>query len=179
MKLHISFQYSEADYVRGAKFIANRHASDWTTNLIFFGSLLVGWILLYIFVLRHGCLLSVLELVYLVICLLISVPIAVVLLNYFMFRKSALRSMYHDSQLVREKQEIVFDEDEILWRSESLETRLKWDAILEAEESQEDVFLFTSPNQPMFFPKHAITSAELTLLRELIVNKLGAQAKLL
>ncbi len=174
MMLQISFQYSEADYIRGAKFIAKRHAADSTTSMIFFGSLLAGWILLYIFVFRRGCLLTLLDLVYLILGVLVSVPIGVVLLNYFMFRDSALRSIYRDSKLAREKQEIAFDEDEILWRSENLETRIKWKAILKAEESQEDVFLFTSPDQPMFFPKHAITPAELIQLRELIAKKLGA-----
>jgi YcxB-like protein len=53
----------------------------------------------------------------------------------------------------------------------------KWEAFIEATETKEDFFFFTSSKFAQFIPKYAFNETQLNQLRELVKSKLGDKAK--
>jgi hypothetical protein len=114
----------------------------------------------------------------LIICLSIScVLLALKLLPNPLFRWNISRQ-FKSSPALQQTQHICFDEDGIKGQSSLASGETKWEAVIEAVESKEDFFFYTSKKIAMFIPKRCFSSEEQqNQLRDLIKRKLGDKAK--
>ena len=81
------------------------------------------------------------------------------------------------SPALQQPQRITFDEDGIEGETILSSGQVKWEAIIEATESEQDFYFFTSKKFAYFVPKLAFENKDdLEALRELAIKRLGEKA---
>lgn len=91
--------------------------------------------------------------------------------------KWSLRKQFNSSPALRAKQLISFAKDGIETESELSSSRTKWEAVVEAAETRDDFFFFSSSKFAMFVPKSVMSEIQIITLRELANRNLLGKAK--
>lgn len=100
-------------------------------------------------------------------------------LKYFPnpFLRWSVQKQFKSSPLLRESQQISFDEVGIRGQTNLSAGETRWLAIIEGTETKDDFFFFTSSKIAMFFPKDGLTVEQIDKIRELAMRNLGEKAK--
>ena len=175
--LDLEIEYSVDDYVRGLTFIQNRQF------IIRYGfivvPLLVMAIILVQFVLNPNGFRNV-SLYYALMSLgpVLATFLIFLLLKYFPnpFIKRNVKKQFRTSPLLQEKQRISIDEIRIQGETNLSAAETKWPAIIEATESNDDFFFFTSNKHAMFIPKRNLSTEQKDRLKEIAKSKLADKA---
>ena len=169
----INVKYTENDFVRGMKFATERSKPNWFNAILFAVSIMVGIGILYGSILRPEGAWKITDTFLLSMALLASVPLSIALKNVRFVSVTSFSRMYKNSPLLQENYHIVFSDDGIVSTSDSLDNTIRWPAILEFKESEDDVFFFLSPYQPYFIPKRNFSPDQLIIVRRLALDSLG------
>jgi hypothetical protein len=181
-KIIISFLLTAEDYARALRYIQRRsflvRYSFLLPLLVIFGMLLFLFIrnpqkTVYVFSRPQGFLPFVLAAI-------IIIPL------FYFFNQSKYSSVVKkrferqikSSPALQTERTFVFDEDGMIGQSLLASGEVEWNAFIEAAESEDYFYFFTSPKVAQFIPKRAFESeAEQNRLRELVKRKLGDRAK--
>lgn len=89
-----------------------------------------------------------------------------------------MKKQFESSPLLKESQTILFDEEGINGETYLSSGLTKWEAIIEAMETDKDFFFFLSNKMATFVPKRAFQNEfQMQQLRELAARRLGDIAK--
>jgi hypothetical protein len=95
----------------------------------------------------------------------------------FLLRRQ-VSNQIESSPAMRQPQTIRFDEEGIEGQTLLSSGTVKWEAVIEATESQDDLFFFTSKKFAMFVPKDAFEGPQdIDAVRQLATAKLGEKAQ--
>lgn len=178
-KIDLEVQYTVEDYVRGTSFILNRH------SIVKYGFLILPLIPLMVsgisFLQNPDAFYRMswkLMLVNFAPVLVLVVFLAAVRFYSNPFLKWNLQRQFKSSPLLREKQDVAFDETGIKGETALSSAVTKWDAVIEATETERDFFFFVTSKKALFVPKRAFADEfQMNLLRSLARMKLGDRAK--
>jgi hypothetical protein len=92
--------------------------------------------------------------------------------------KQMAKQVFRDSPHVRYPQTYAFEDENLTITGELFDANLKWQALLEAAETDTDFFLFITKDQAYILPKRVFKANEEPLLRSFLKNKLQERAKL-
>jgi hypothetical protein len=87
--------------------------------------------------------------------------------------------MYHESPILKEVYAIRFSDSGIRSTSDSLTNEIQWNAVVETSESDDDIFFFLGPQQPLFVPKRVFLPNQMKDLKELTREMLGSKDRFL
>jgi hypothetical protein len=93
------------------------------------------------------------------------------------FLERTIRKQFETSPLLKEPQSIFIDESGIGGSSTISQGITKWGAFIEAVETKEDFFFFTSKKFAIFIPKRVLSDADQYSLREVARNNMGQKVK--
>jgi len=94
--------------------------------------------------------------------------------------KWQIRRQMESSPAMRQPQRLTFDNDGLDGRTILSSGHVSWDAIIEATESEDDFFFFTSKKIAMFVPKSSFeTSEEQNAVRQMAAMQLRERAETL
>jgi hypothetical protein len=178
-KNDLEIQYAVDDYVRGLSFIQNRRFTSKYAFII----IPTIFILSVIFVLLmspDGLSESALTSAVILIVLLLPIFGFLLFLKYFPnpILKWNIQRQFKSSPLMRETQHIYFNESGIGGQTNLSAGETSWEAFIEATETKEDFYFFTTKKMAQFIPKRVFKSeSEQNRLRELAKSKLGDKAK--
>lgn len=176
--IELEVKYSVDDFVRGFTFIQSRQLLSKYAFLIVPFILLVS--ILFVVLLNSKNSNQPLSKVILIVLVpTFSVFILFLLIKYLPnpFLKWNLRRQFKSSPILKEKQQISFDESGIKGRTDLSAGETKWKAIIEATETEDDFFFFTSNKFALFVPKRVFTLEQLIHIRDLAKRNLGDRAK--
>ncbi|HEY0457852.1 MAG TPA: YcxB family protein [Pyrinomonadaceae bacterium] len=178
--INLEIQYTVDDYTRGVSFVRKRQF------IIKYAYLILPCVPLAILLFDYlqepqmlfrlsWQLLLVNFAPFLAICLLS------VFIGYFSnpILKWNIKRQFKSSPLLRAVQEVSFDETGIKGETALSSAVTKWDAVIEAAETDKDFFFFVSNKKALFVPKRAFADEfQMNLLRGLLRIKLGERAKI-
>jgi hypothetical protein len=179
-EIKLEIQYTVDDYVRGSSFVLNR-------QFIFkYGSLIVLCIPVVIYIFSYlnnpeGFSRLTLKTALISFAPVLALCFLFLFLKFFSnpFLKWNLKRQFNSSPLLRATQEITFDEVGVKGETNLSSAVTKWDAVVEAAETDEDFFFFVSNKKALFIPKRGFESTlEQDRLRALAKRKLAEKAKL-
>ncbi|MCU1290955.1 MAG: YcxB-like protein [Acidobacteria bacterium] len=93
--------------------------------------------------------------------------------------KRQIESQFKSSPVLSEIQFISFDEKGFYAANQFGSGQTNWQAIIEATETEDDFFFFTTKQFAQFFPKRCFTEEQINQIRQLATRKLGEKANLL
>ncbi|HEY8563735.1 MAG TPA: YcxB family protein [Pyrinomonadaceae bacterium] len=178
-KINLEIQYTVDDYVRGSAFVLNR-------QFVFkYGSLIVVAVPLIVFLFTYlsdpegfsePTLTTALIKFSPVLTLCLVFLVVSVFTNSLL--KWNLKRQFNSSPLLRAAQEVSFDDAGIKGETDLSSALTKWEAVVEAAETDKDFFFFISNKKALFVPKRAFADEfQINLLRALVRTKLGERAK--
>ena len=97
--------------------------------------------------------------------------------NFFLRRN--VKTQFESSPAMRDPKSIIFNDEGLSGSSDLGEGSTKWEAFIEAAETKEFIFLFTSNKSAQFVPKRAFTGEQLVQVRNLIKTHMGDKPKTL
>ena len=178
-KIEIDVQYSENDFIRGINITRIGNQSKTLNSIIYFVSTLLGYVLFYMFLIRASGPWSWNDAITLGVGAIVAITVAYALKDINLFGDRSLSREYKSSPLLKETYKIVFSELGIVSTSKSFESEIKWNAIIQTRETEDDFFFFTSPRVAMFVPSRVFTAQQQRDLQNLARRMLGAKAYLL
>jgi hypothetical protein len=90
--------------------------------------------------------------------------------------KRQIENQFKSSPALRETQYISFDEKGLYGTSQFGSGQTNWEAIIEATETEDDFFFFTTKKFAQFIPKRFFTEEQINQIRELAKRKLDNKA---
>jgi len=93
------------------------------------------------------------------------------------FLKRKFEKQIKSSPALSEPQFILFDEEGIYGTSQFGSGQTKWQAMIEAAETEDDFFFFTSKNFAQFVPKRFFKEEQADQIRELVKRHIGEKAR--
>lgn len=179
-EINLEIQYTVDDYVRGVSFVQNRQFINKygfaIAPLLLF---LFGGFIFALKMQKESVVTSIISslpffvaalIVFLVLLLLRKFPNPILKWN--------IKRQFRSSPLLNEPQRISFDEEGINGETYLSSGLTKWAAIIEATETKDDLFFFTSNKFAMFVPKRAFVNEEqINQVRQLAKESLGEKAK--
>jgi len=178
-KINLQIQFSVEDYARGLAFVRNRQ--------YFFK---YGLIILPLFPLAFYFFdywknpAGFYQLTWST-ALINFIPIFLLALFFLSIRFSfnplvnrVIKKQIQSSPLLQARQEVSFDDAGIRGETALSSALTKWDAVIEAAETDADFFFFIADKKALFVPKSAFADEfQINLLRGLLRVKLGEKAK--
>lgn len=178
----IDIKYTAEDYARGALFMARR---KWYVRYLYAIPIATMWITYcFAMILASESGRSALSRNLLIVVL---VTVFIGIAGYYNSKKRSYRSVrkrFQDqidsSPAMGEAQELVIDENGISSRQSLGSGQIRWDAIIDVVETEDDFFFFTAKAFAQFIPKYAFQSEEdQQLLRDIVLSRFGDKASLL
>ncbi len=93
------------------------------------------------------------------------------------FQKRNLAKQINSSPVLSKPQIITLDEEGFSGENEFGSGNLRWNAMIEVTETEEDFYFFRSPKFAQFVPKRFFTNEQIAQIRELAKRNLGDKAK--
>lgn len=171
--IEIQVRYSENDFVRGMKFSNARNKSGKAGLVLFTVSALAAYVAVYFFTRGDEGFLTSSDAVTFSVGALIAASLAYVLKDFVLSNDVAFSRMYNASPLFRELYTIRFAGTGIDSASESLSSEVKWEAIVDTAETDDDFYFFLGPHHPLFIPKRVFSAQQQLDLRLLAEDRLG------
>ena len=178
-KVEFRVEYTEPDFIRGMITALDRSGRNWITIGITAASLLLGFSFVYWYVFRDSRALGWSDVITALVALIVSVPFAILLSGYRPFTESGIGQMYKDNSILREEYLVEVDLDGIGSQSDSFQNKVKWEAFIEAFETNEDIYFLLTKQQPLFFPKRAIKPEQISTVKQIAIERMGTKAKFL
>lgn len=173
--------YSVDDYVRATRFIQRRNF------VVRYGFLVPALVTLVILIALYvadphqfaTAFSSIPNLIVVLIPVLVS-PVLFLLsrrkVPYLLRRR--VKKLIESSPAMNQPQRVIFDEGGVEGDTILSSGSVKWDAIIEATESEDDLFFFTAKHVAMFIPKRSFSSPEKQSdVRRLVLARMGLRAK--
>ena len=181
-QIELEVKYTVDDYVRSLSFMQSRLPLNKYGFVIFPAIIFLSIIVYSLFSSKEGF-----ELDSLTFTNILAILIAVLFLFFLLLAlrffpnpmlKWSISRQFKSSPALQQTQHICFDEDGIKGQSSLGSGEAKWKAVIEAVESKEDFFFYTSKKFAQFVPKRCFSSEEQqNQLRDLVKRKLGDKAK--
>lgn len=108
--------------------------------------------------------------------LIIIIPIAYALKDFSYFSERFIKKHYDSTKLLQETYKICFDNDGINSESNSFTNTLRWNAVTEAVQTDEDLHFFIGRNASLFIPNRVFTDEKQNEVKNLSKMKLGDKA---
>jgi hypothetical protein len=180
-KIDVQVLYSADDYARGFKYIQRRNLLVKYAFLLPLAVITLSLIWLYF--LDPVQFISTFSQVNNLIVLLF-VPLIVVPLFYFVSRRKSsflarrqFAKQIASSPAMQAPQSITFDHNGIEGQTTLSSGMTKWEAIIEATETEDDFYFFTGKKFAMFIPKRVLADKEQDDLHQLLFESLGQRVK--
>jgi YcxB-like protein len=177
-KIEVTIQYTVDDYSRSLAYIQNRQF----ITVSFVMPLIIVPAMVFVFLMRNqnknmGTKETLIAIfVGLFIGVIVSISLSL-LRKYDPIRRWRLQKQINWSPALKEIKVLTLDEEGIKGSQNLGSGQTKWEAFIEATETKEDFFFFTSSKFAQFIPKYAFNETQLNQLRELVKSKLGDKAK--
>jgi hypothetical protein len=168
--------YDEDEFVRGLIYAYNRGKSSSYASAAFAVSIIAGLGFVYWYSIREPGPLGPKEVVMGLVALILSPLLAVWFNKFSLATELRLARTFRENSIYQEECFVRIDQNGINSRSSSFETLIRWDAFSEAFESDDDFFFILSENQPLFFPKRAISPQERAALRQIASEQMEERA---
>lgn len=177
-RVQFEVQYSEWEFVRGMMHNQVRADRNWFSIIITAVSFIASFGFIYWYGREEGPFRSS-DLVWAIVILAISVPVSIGIDRFKPDTESQLSKFYRENLILKETYHVTIDTEGIDSRSISLHNKVRWEAFLEAFESDDDFFFLLSQQQPLFFPKRAFTPEQMAEVRRIASEMMGLRAKFL
>ena len=176
-KIEIEVKYSDDEYVRGMIFSQRKNSFQKYNFLIIVASGLIGFFGVYYFIHKGQISLDSDLLLKFLLTLIIVIPIAYFLKDFSSISEKILKKQYYSTALLQEKYKISLDAEGIHSESNSFANKLRWNAVIEAVQTDEDFHFFIAHNASLFIPKRVFTDGQQNEIKNLAKIKLGDKAK--
>jgi hypothetical protein len=160
----VNFTYSVDDYVRALLFIRRRNPI--LRYIYLLPLILIVVLLLWLYLLNPNQVSSTFSSPGKIIPILIGPGITIPILYLLSRRKTnflmkwQIRKQMESSPAMRQPQRLMFDNDGLDGQTILSSGHVRWDAIIEATESEDDFYFFTSKKIAMFVPKRSFETIE-------------------
>jgi hypothetical protein len=177
-KIEIAVKYSADEYVRGMIFSQRKSSSHKISYLILGVSVLIGFIGVYYFINKGEINWNSDLFLKLLFALIIVIPITYSFKDFSLVTEMIFKKQYASTALLQETYQISFDAEGIHSESNSFANKLRWEAIIESVQTNEDLHFFIAYNASLFIPTRVFTDEQKNELKNLVEIKLGDKAKL-
>ena len=172
--------YTPDDYVRNVKYIQSRQVLYKYSLLI--PIVVIICMLLFVYILEPNkfwanFLQADKVLVFVIPILLIGIWWILRRYSPNFLLKRQIENQFKSSLALREPQYISFDEKGLYGTNQFGSGQTNWEAMIEATETEDDFFFFTTKKFAQFIPKRFFTEEQIIQIRNLTQRKLGNKAK--
>lgn len=182
-EIKIEIQYTIEDYVRALSFIQKQirqrsfyyKYESFISVIIVFSTFVIGIYLLAndkktinyfsVFIIAFGS------------ALLFGFLIYLVKKIQPFFLKRSISKQFKSSIILNKSQIMSLNEEGVEGQNSLGSNKIKWEAFLEATETKDDFFFFTTNKFAQFIPKRFFTEEQIKQVREIVKEKLGDKAK--